>query len=144
MRPLIESQDNHEKFEAVKRKHVHEFEVLSPTDCQDSSISQTLSRADTGAGEDQKICMPGKCRGVERNPSTWFQIQKLPAIESGTKLIDPHSLLNTIIHCGRQNGKTWLSKYLFNFQNKVQHAQMLDTPEYTKKQGQKPIGAVEG
>ena len=73
--------------------------------------------------------------GVERNPSTRFQIQKLPAIEvrSGTKLIDPHSLLNTIIHCGRQNVWTWLSKYLFNFQNKVQHAQMLDTPEYTKK-----------
>ena len=54
-------------------------------------------------------------------------------LRSGTKLIDPHSLLNTIIHCGRQNVWTWLSKYLFNFQNKVQHAQMLDTPEYTKK-----------
>ena len=54
-------------------------------------------------------------------------------LRSGTKLIDPHSLLNIIIHCGRQNGRTWLSKYLFNFQNKVQHAQMLDTPEYTKK-----------
>ena len=26
-----------------------------------------------------------------------------------------------------------VSTYLFNFQNEVQHAQMLDTPEYTKK-----------
>ena len=50
------------------RKHVHDFEVLSPTDCQDSSISQIFSRADTGAGEDQKICMPGKCWGSGKKP----------------------------------------------------------------------------
>ena len=105
-----------------------DFEVLSPTDCQDSSISQIFSSADTGAGEDQKICMPGKCRGVERNPLTWFQIQKLPAVEVWNKTNRSSST--------EHHHPLWQTKWKDLAYDKVQHAQMLDTPEYTKK---KPV-----
>lgn len=136
---------------------VHDREVLSPTRCQDSSISQTSSGADTGAGvtppspiqtatssisetsemqhksrykyDGRQIKQPINPKVSNRRDNTnsamkdeifnwlasvgeWKDTHQLGSkyrsylpVRSGTKPIDPHSLLKTILNDTRYKGE---------------------------------------